>query len=262
VGTTGSSPARLALPQVTLCAVTSVNVAATVKALAASLAEIEFGACKLFSDTQQMPGHPDIALVPIPRLASAAAYSAFILDGLVDHVDTSHCLIVQWDGHVLDARRWQAGFLAHDYIGAVWPQFGDGHDVGNGGFSLRSRRLMALCRAPGFRPSHPEDVAIGRINRRWLEEQGMRFAPPGLAHLFSAERAGDPQHSFGFHGVWHMPKLLGEAAFWEIYTGLDDITTVGHDLKSLVKQIAVGPGGVTRALRLMADAVRGAVLKR
>jgi len=260
--TTGSLPERLALPQITLCAASSVNVAATIQALEASLTQIEFAACKLFSDTELVPDHPDITMIPIPSLTSASAYSKFLLGGLVDHIDTSHCLIVQWDGHVIDARRWQPAFLDYDYIGASWPQFADGHDVGNGGFSLRSRRLMEACRLPGFHPSHPEDVAVARHNRAWLEGQGMRYAPRALADRFSAERAGNLQDSFGYHGVWHMPRVLGTVAFWEIYRNLDDLGTIGHDLGSLVKQLSSGPGGVRRALRLTADVVRHALWNR
>lgn len=236
--------------------------AATIRALEASLALVEFAACKLFSDTRLVPDHPDIKVIPMPRLASALAYSAFMLGDLVDHVDTSHCLVVQWDGHVLDARRWQPAFMDYDYIGASWPQFADGHDVGNGGFSLRSRRMMEVCRLPDFQPSHPEDVAVARINRTWLERQGMRFAPRALADSFSAERAGNPQNSFGYHGVWHMPSVIGQPAFWDIYRNLDDLGTIGPDLGSLVKQVGSGPGGVRRSLRLTADVIRHTLWNR
>jgi hypothetical protein len=252
-------PDRLSLPEVTLCAASSVNVAATIKALEASLGQIEFAACKLFSDTSLVPSHPGITVVPIPRLTSAAAYSEFMLCCLVDHVDTSHCLVVQWDGHVIDAKHWRPEFLDYDFIGASWPQFADGHDVGNGGFSLRSRRLMAASQAADFRLSHPEDVAIARTNRSRLEEQGMRFAPRTLADSFSAERTGDPKSSFGYHGVWHMPGIIGEAAFWDIYRSLDDRSTIGQDLSALLKQVGRGPGGLARAVRLTVDATRHAL---
>ena len=248
-----ASDARLALPQVTLCAASSVNVAATIRALECSMAGIDFAACKLFTDADVVPDHPGITVVPSARLGSAAAYSDFILTGMPGHVETSHCLIVQWDGHVIDAGRWQPAFLDHDYIGASWPQFTDGHDVGNGGFSLRSRRLMQLCRSAAFQPSHPEDVTIGRSRRRWLEDQGMRFALRGLADEFSAERAGDPRFSFGYHGVWHMPQVIGTASFWNIYLGLDDRGTIRHDLLALVNQVIRGPGGAGRAWRLLVD---------
>lgn len=247
---------RLALPQVTLCAASSVNVAATLRALETSMAQVDFAACLFFTDAPVTPAHPGITIVPIAPLTSAAAYSDFLLTRMVDHVVTSHCLIAQWDGHVVDAGRWRADFLDHDYIGASWPQFADGHDVGNGGFSLRSARLMALCRDGGFSARHPEDVAIGRDNRAWLEGQGMRFAPRALADRFSAERAGDVAASFGYHGVWHMPRAIGVAAFWDIYCALDDRGTVRHDFAALLKQVAQGPGGLPRAMRMIADHVR------
>jgi hypothetical protein len=249
------APARLALPQVTLCAVTSVNVKATVRALEASLAQVSFAACRLFTDAVVDSAHPAIEVVPIRRLASSAAYSRFLLDELVDHVATPHCMVAQWDGHVLDARRWRAEFLDYDYIGASWPQFDDGHDVGNGGFSLRSRRLMELCREPGFDAHHPEDIAIGRDNRAWLEGRGLRFAPRALADLFAAERAGDLAQSFGYHGVFNMPRAIGVDAFWEIYRELDDRGTMRRDFRGILREVSQAPGGSVRAARLIADRV-------
>jgi len=248
--------ARLHLPQVTLCAVSSVNVAATIRALEISLAQVDVAAALLLTDSPVTPAHPGITVVPIAPVTSSRAYSDFILTQLVDHVATSHCLVIQWDGHVLDASRWHPDFLAYDYIGASWPQFGDGHDVGNGGFSLRSRRLMQLCRDPAFKHSHPEDVAIARINRTWLEDQAMRFAPHALADRFSAERAGDVTASFGYHGAWLMPQAVGIEAFWTLYRELDDRGTIRHDFSAILKQIRQGRGGWKRALRLMLDQLR------
>ncbi|OYU75419.1 MAG: hypothetical protein CFE32_14375 [Alphaproteobacteria bacterium PA3] len=244
---------RLELPQITLVAVTSVNVAATVIALERSMAQIAFGAVRLIADHAPEDLPSGVEWVPIAPLASASAYSSFILERLADHIATSHCLLVQWDGHIIHPQRWRPEFLDQDYIGAAWPQFDDGHDVGNGGFSLRSRALLEACRAPGFHPSHPEDLAIGRANRAWLESQGLRFAPPALADAFSSERQGDPTVSFGFHGIWHMPRLLGRDAFWRIYSNLDERTSARHDFRSLLWQVARGRGGIGRAMTLIRD---------
>lgn len=244
---------RLYLPQVTLCAATSVNVAATMRALEESLCQIRFGACRLLTDAAVSPEHPEVEVVPIAPLRSSAAYSDFLLTRLPDHVATTHCLVTQWDGHLLDAGRWQAAFLAYDYIGASWPQFDDGHDIGNGGFSLRSRRLMELCRHSSFVPVHPEDVAIGRTNRVWLEGQGMRFAPRDLADTFAAERSADPHQTFGYHGVWNMPCAIGVEAFWQIYCQLDERGTLKRDFGSLVRDVARGPRGMSRAARMITD---------
>lgn len=243
----------LLLPQVTLCAVTSVNVEATLRALGACLDQIAFGDCVLFTDQPVQPDRHEIRVASIPRLGSSGAYSEFLLSGLVDHVATPHCLVVQWDGHVVDARRWRPEFLDYDYVGARWPQFVDGHDVGNGGFSLRSRRLMEACRAPEFMGHHPEDVAIGRTNRGWLEMQGFKFAPAVLADRFAAERAGDPLASFGYHGVWNMPRALGAEAFWQIYCELDERGSVWTDLASLLRDVAASQNGRARAAWMVLD---------
>lgn len=247
---------RLRLPQVTLCAVTSVNVAATIRALETCIEQIAFAECLLLTDAAVQPSHPEIDVVRIERLASSAAYSEFLLTRIADYISTPHCLIAQWDGHVINARHWRAEFLDYDYIGASWPQFDDDHNVGNGGFSLRSRRLMDVCRHPEFVPSHPEDVAIGRANRGWLERRGMRFAPADLADLFATERTGNLRSSFGYHGVWNMPRAIGGEAFWEVYRTLDERSAVWVDFTSVLKDVAVGRGATGHILRIMFDRLR------
>lgn len=245
----------ISLDEVTLCAVSSVNVPATVVAMKACMDKAAFARCILFTDCTTLPPELGIDVVHIAPLRSSAAYSEFVLLSLADFVSTSHCLLVQWDGYVVDAARWRPEFLDYDYIGASWPQFRDEHDVGNGGFSLRSKRLMSLCRDHAFQVAHPEDVAICRRNRIWLEARGLRFAPKDLADRFSAERASDPAATFGYHGVWHMPRLLGHDAFWDLYRSLDDRRTLRPDLYALVRTVARGPGGLARASQMLFDCV-------
>lgn len=248
---------RLELPQVTLCAVSSVNVAATIRALELSMAQIAFGEVLLFTDVDVSALFPKanaaIRVIPIVRLVSSAAYSAFLLESLAGYITTSHCLVAQWDGHVINADFWRPEFLEFDYLGASWPQFDDGYDVGNGGFSLRSHRLLEACRSPQFEGHHPEDLAIGRTNRAWLEAQGIRFAPRRLADAFAAERASDPAKAFGYHGAFLMPRVLGTEAFWRSYESLDARGTIWHDLGLILKLQVRGPKGLRRSLRILAD---------
>ncbi|WP_345725353.1 DUF5672 family protein [Qipengyuania pacifica] len=232
---------------------TSVNIAATLHALEFSLDQIRFGACKLLTDAEVRSAPPEVEVVPIEPLRTAIAYSDFLLTSLSDHISTTHCLVVQWDGHLLNAGRWQPEFLDYDYIGASWPQFDDGHNVGNGGFSLRTLRLMELCRNPAFVRHHPEDVAIGRTNRDWLERRGMRFAPSDMADAFAAERIGDPLQTFGYHGVWNMPRAIGVGAFWQIYRQLDEREALKRDFASLLGDVLRGPRGMLRAARMIGD---------
>ena len=245
---------RLELPTVTLCAVTSVNVPATVEALRACLEQVAFADCILLTDRQIEPSEPEIRRVPIAPLRSSRDYSTFLLSELGHHIATNHCLIVQWDGFVLDADRWDPGFLDFDYIGAPWPQFEDGHDVGNGGFSLRSRRLLEACRDPNFEIGHPEDVAICRTNRSLLErEHGIRFADRATASQFAFERTGTHEGAFGFHGIFNMIPALGADRFWEIYRRLDDPSSAFVDYSLLVRQLGAGRNAQRRRMRLTAD---------
>ena len=250
---------RLALPSVTLCAVSSSNLRATVLAMETSLAQIDFADALLFTDRSAadlgLKASSPIRVVPISPIRSAESYSRFMLSELVDHISTDHALIVQWDGHVIDPAHWQEQFVDFDYIGASWPQFDDGHDVGNGGFSLRSRRLMEACRHAEFKSHHPEDLAIGRTNRALLEELGLRFAPKELADQFSAERNGDPAMTFGYHGVFLMPKVLGRDRFWQIYRELTDRATLRDDFGLIVRAILSGKGGLRRVLAILRDVI-------
>jgi len=257
---------RLHLDSVTMCAVSSSNIAATVQALETSLLYIDVAEAILFTDADlaavDVTLSKRIRLVRIDPLTSSQAYSDFILNQLVDYIATSHCLIVQWDGHVIDPARWRAEFLDYDYIGGSWPQFDDGHDVGNGGFSLRSRALMAACRTAEFKQHHPEDVAICRTNRCMLECQGLSFAPAELADEFSAERAGDPSKTFGYHGVFLMPRVLGADGFWMIYTNLTEYTSLRRDFRTLLLSLLVGHSRIRRLLTMVSDQCAQVLLKR
>ncbi|WP_233994120.1 DUF5672 family protein [Porphyrobacter sp. AAP60] len=248
---------RLALPDVTLCAVASVNLAASLAAMKRCLAVANFGKALLFTDAE-IPDLPQgIEKVAIPRVGSSSEYSRFVLRDLADWVGTSHCLIVQWDGFILNPSAWDEAFLACDYIGAPWPQFGDGHDVGNGGFSLRSKRLMLAARDPQFVHSDAaEDLVIARINRPLLEQgKGLRFADRAAASAFAFERDRDVAAPFGFHGVFNLPEAVGVDGFWHIYASLDDKRTVWTDFWPLLRAVARGPKGIRRALKLASDRI-------
>jgi hypothetical protein len=246
--------ARLALPTVTLCAVSSVNVAATVVALDRCLDAVDFAECLLFTDRPILPANPSIEVVPIARLGSAEAYSLFLQKGIASRIKTDHVLIVQWDGFILDPLAWRNEFLDYDYIGASWPQFKTGGQVGNGGFSLRSRRLLNACLDPDFKASHPEDVAICRENRSLLiDRHAIRFADLTVAERFSYERTNPGDTSFGFHGVFNMPGAIGREAFWQTYQLLDDRSTIRIDFRALLLSMLLGRDGLRMAGVMLRD---------
>lgn len=130
------------------------------------------------------------------------------------HINTSHILYAQWDSGILDVSQWRDEFLEYDYIGAPWGWHHDVFEVGNGGFSLRSIKLMRFLvdHVAEFPRDEPEDDVLCRRYRPYLESYGFKFAPIELASQFSIERSkvfGIDKH-FGFHGIFNW-GLLSQA---------------------------------------------------
>lgn len=207
---------------VTLVAVTGVHVDAAQQALQRSMAGLRFRQVKLIASMP--PSRPDrrIQYVPIPPM-TLADYNRFIPHDLHRYIDTAHALIVQADGFVLNPRRWNPAWLELDYIGAPWPPtlVVDGAEttlrnrVGNGGFSLRSRRLLQLSAefdpAGVPYPLSAEDMFTCNVMYETLLARGIRFANPESAARFSVETQGStfgqtPRTSFGFHGGSFLPQ--------------------------------------------------------
>jgi hypothetical protein len=242
------------LPTVTLIAATSVNVAATIKALDHCLDLAAFADCLLFTDDRSEVENAAIRRIDVARMTSSSDYSRFMLQDLVEHIRTDHVLVVQWDGFILNPGAWDPVFLDFDYIGAPWPQFGDGHDVGNGGFSLRSKRLLEACRDPAFVHADPEDVAICRLNRALLEDKhGLRFAPRMVADHFAYERTSPPALAFGFHGIFNMIDAIGAEDFWAVYRSLDERGTASRDTWTLMRQLRLAEAPAGRRARVLLD---------
>jgi hypothetical protein len=87
--------------------------------------------------------------------------------------------------------------------------------VGNGGFSLRSRRLLETPRAYGMpyledRGFYNEDGNICVYNRKFLLDIGIRYAPIDVAARFSKEY-DVPENTgietFGFHGMGNIAGM-------------------------------------------------------
>lgn len=201
------------------------------------MAGIEFARAVLFTDRWTPPqALPGIELVPIPTLRSGADYSQFVVRVLPGHVHTSHVLISQWDGFVLDAAAWTDEFLLYDYVGAVWPDMPAELAVGNGGFSLRSQRFMAAGADLPVTDIHPEDQVLCRTHRPLLERgHGVRFAPVALARRFAFENESPRGPVFGFHGPRNLPGVMTEAQLLDAVEQLPDEFFRSRDARRLAR---------------------------
>jgi Protein of unknown function (DUF5672) len=208
---------KLDLKDVTICAVDSVNPALAARAVRLSMAQCEFADAILFSHA---PAEGPFRSVKIDKVDSALSYANFVFKRLPSLIDTPFLLIVQWDGYVINAPAWHPSFREFDFIGARWPSITDGMSVGNGGFSLRSRRFMSALQQGRFPMSEtvPSDMLACRTYRPALErDYGIRFAPEVVADKFSYETTQFSEFdrpwppTFGFHGMGNLWRHAGDA---------------------------------------------------
>jgi hypothetical protein len=203
------------LENVTLIAVACVRVERTLKALKYSKKNINFKSVKLL--TNEEISDDEIEIIKINNL-DYEQYNKFIVYDLYKHIDTTHALIIQDDGFVVNPEKWDDVFLNYDYIGAPWPlpndsfsyrdPFGNIIRVGNGGFSLRSKKILSLAENlnlewKSYFGFYNEDGFFTCHNRNLYEENGCKFAPIEIASLFSHEiQIPETQGviPFGFHG--------------------------------------------------------------
>ena len=142
----------LELKEVTLVCLDTRNIGVALHSMSSSLSHAQFGESILFTskalcseDVINEAKILGIKLEFIPELKSITEYSYFILAKLDKYIRTKFCLVTQWDSWVIDSNFWDSNFLNYDYIGAIWPHFSE-NQIGNGGFSLRSKRLLESTR--------------------------------------------------------------------------------------------------------------------
>jgi hypothetical protein len=208
---------------------------ATVDALRASMRQVQFGDALLLSDVRPADLDDAISWREIDQLESRQDYSKFMLQHLAGHIRTSHALCIQWDGYVIDGSAWKPSFLDYDYIGAPWPHFSDAYNVGNGGFSLRSKRLLDACAALPLSGAEAEDTFICRNCRPEFEAAGMRFAPEALARQFSFERMKPTGREFGFHGAFNLVRLLDKANADTLFKSLEPGILAPNERRELLR---------------------------
>ncbi|MFA6321945.1 MAG: DUF5672 family protein [Candidatus Buchananbacteria bacterium] len=197
------------LNNVTLFGLDCVDINRLIKAAEICCKNFEFAKIKLLTSIPSK----NKSVVAIKPVESARAYSEFILKQMNDYIDTDFALIVQHDGFILNPEAWDDEYLKYDYVGApLWVE--TELVVGNGGFSLRSKKLIELLQndkkiyieqKPDHKYGQNEDWIISVTKRKYLESLGVKFAPVELAHKFSFEKnlayGAKWNGQFGFHGL-------------------------------------------------------------
>ncbi len=198
---------KLHLPTVTLLCVDCVNVDRAINVVEKCKSVCDFGAIKLLTSIPNEYEHS----IEIPPLNSLVAYSIFMLTKSFEYIDTSHVLVVQRDGWILNPDSWKDDWLNYDYISPLFIQY---DRVGSGGFSLRSKRIMEesakIIQPWDWTQSTADQIQqqVGVYEDGFLafnmEERGFKFPPLTEAALFA--QGGNPnpafhrEFPFGFHG--------------------------------------------------------------
>jgi hypothetical protein len=150
-------------------------------------------------------------------------YSDFFVTQIGKYIKGDFCLNVQPDSTIIDISKWDNEFYNYDYIGSPWHSAnGFVNNVGNGGFSFRSRKLLEESSKLVYNKHHPnplygcapEDWFICIKNYYNMINKGVKFAPTSVACKFSVEHS-DPYvkiynpellssyQSLGFHGEFN-----------------------------------------------------------
>lgn len=209
------------LNNVTLVAVAGVRIQEAYNAIKKSMKGITFGEVKLLTPKNAQTENPNVQIIKLDKELDYIEYNRFILYELKDYIDTEFVLLVQDDGYVVNPESWRNDFYEYDYIGAIWPipdqndkisyrdPFGNLIRVGNGGFSLRSKKLLELpsklnLEWKSYYGFWNEDGFLTCHNRHILEKEGIKFATTDIAKYFSHECPVDEikgiDKPFGFHG--------------------------------------------------------------
>mgnify|MGYP001311785628 CR=1 FL=1 len=224
--------------EITIIAVSDIKIKRTINALMKSSLSLKPYKTILFSSKKIKLNNKQadiIDLIKVDKINSIQEYSSFIIYKLFNYIQTSHILIVQWDGYVINPEKWDSEFLNYDFIGAPFvprdneekycrDKNGAFYTVGNGGFSLRSRRLLEapskfkLLDNKEYTNFH-EDGFFSVYHRSFLESKGYVWAPFVIAKNFSIESFLSIKDlidlPLGFHGkkIFYLLFLLKIISF-------------------------------------------------
>lgn len=204
----------LRLPDVTLVLIETREHDLALLALEDCERRAEFGDVLVFTDRPAMFMRADRRVMTVPDWPDKIGWSRCFWTDVAPYMRTSHALGIQWDSWIVDPEMWRDEYLRFDYCGAPW-WYRDGMNVGNGGFSLRSTKLMRFVRQHRAQLpciSDADDDLFCRKYRPTLEQAGFVWAPEPLAMNFAFEcvRPDPRARHFGFHAAFNFDYGCGD----------------------------------------------------
>lgn len=161
---------------------------------------------------------------------SRQTFSQSLLTLLSEFCSKNFILTIQPDSCIISSKHWRDDFFNYDYVGAPWPMdivkaIDMAFDkipepknfVGNGGFSLRSKKyVQTSLKMPVMHKN--EDLNLCVFNYDNMVSSGIKFAPISKALDFAVEhpiikhRLYDRRflltyNSFGFHGEFNIAGM-------------------------------------------------------
>lgn len=202
----------LRLPEVTLVLIETRQNTLGAMAVEECLNKASFGEVLIFTNSVESYGHlfDKMRIVEVEDWPDKVGWSRFNWAGVAPYLRTPFSLLIQWDSWIVNPVCWRPEFLNYDYIGAPW-WYSDGRNVGNGGFAIRSTRLLKfLANNLADFPCVDalDDDLLCRRYRFALEKKGFTWAPEKLAWHFAFEHKKPDHLSFGFHAMHNWGYVL------------------------------------------------------
>lgn len=152
------------IPKVSLIIIDTDVYKLAYRALKESISKFDFDEILIFSDNpEEWPGQQ---IILIPKINNFFQYNNFVINELIKYLKNDYFILMQYDGYVIDPSQFSDEFFKYDYIGAPWP-WHKTNNIGNGGFSWRSKKLMEAVSSLGYSEENrePEDDFICRTKR-------------------------------------------------------------------------------------------------
>lgn len=205
------------LPDVTILSLDCTNrINNTIKSIEKSCEKISFGGVKILSHIKPSFLPEGMTFEKTPYIDNLDLYSYYMFFELANHFSTKYVLTVQDHGYIINPELWDYAWLNYDYIGAPWvyhpflyicKETGEHVRVGNGGFSLRSKKICEAPKKYGMQllsqmNGYNEDINICIYHRKQMLDLGMQYAPIDVARIFSYETSVPENYgikTFGYH---------------------------------------------------------------